>query len=493
MLYICYGMPKSGSTLAFELTCGLLSACGHPQEKLPPPYIEERFQVNYVGGRHAWSQDKLHVLAPFIDHPQILAVKTHAPPTEDLFSAIESGWVQVQAIYRDPRDNVLSLMDASLRALSHGRSAFRLHASVDVSVRKCKEDIRDLKKWQSVGECLSADYEAVAFESEAFLRRVAAQLNLDIKGIDLAALIQRVKRERFTQFNKGIRSRHRRDLTLEQTIALTAKFCDVLPEMKALSPLDQALVQEARAMPEDKVLDRLSEIDRQHKAREKATVKAQKTYVVLGSPRGGTSLIAGSLKVLGVYMGENPTEQYEDPDFKLTPREAALARKRLSPVIARRNREHEFWGWKLPNNIYYIREVVGALINPVFIFVYRSPLEIARSSCKHDRRDWSKEKANLLRAAERHTAMVRAFQDELPESAEVHEFQLEAIQANPAAFADAIVRITNRDQEFVPEVLSFINPGGGYNRKLLTRKGRPRKATGKGRGLWARLKRRIWR
>lgn len=37
-----------------------------------------------------------------------------------------------------------------------------------------------------------------------------------------------------------------------------------------------------------------------------------KTFIVLGNPRGGTSLIAGALIGLGVYMGDYTTPQYED-------------------------------------------------------------------------------------------------------------------------------------------------------------------------------------
>ena len=45
--------------------------------------------------------------------------------------------------------------------------------------------------------------------------------------------------------------------------------------------------------------------------------KTQRTYVVMGSPRGGTSLLAGVLHRAGVYMGAFRTKQYEDPEFKI--------------------------------------------------------------------------------------------------------------------------------------------------------------------------------
>jgi hypothetical protein len=69
----------------------------------------------------------------------------------------------------------------------------------------------------------------------------------------------------------------------------------------------------------------------------------------MGSPRGGTSLLAGVLHRAGVYMGAFRTKQYEDPEFKIPPERAFDAVAQLAPVIRSRNAQYEYWGWKLPN------------------------------------------------------------------------------------------------------------------------------------------------
>ena len=111
----------------------------------------------------------------------------------------------------------------------------------------------------------------------------------------------------------------------------------------------------------------------------------------------------------------------------------------LAPVIRSRNAQFEYWGWKVPNSIYYIRKVRPLLIHPVFLFIYRNPQETARSSARHDKRDWSKEGERLLHGAIMHTAMVREFQKSL--TADFHTFELEAIHADPVAFVDQISRV----------------------------------------------------
>ena len=106
---------------------------------------------------------------------------------------------------------------------------------------------------------------------------------------------------------------------------------------------------------------------------------ARRTVVVLGAPRGGTSMVSGALACLGVYMGDDIGHQKEDPRFREeTPPETKRA------AIAANNAAHMVWGWKLPNTIYYYGALHPQLINPVFVSVYRNPFGVARSSARHD-------------------------------------------------------------------------------------------------------------
>lgn len=195
-----------------------------------------------------------------------------------------------------------------------------------------------------------------------------------------------------------------------------------------------------------------------------APYRVKRTFVALGCPRGGTSLLAGALHHAGVFMGGFATRQYEDPDFKLPldiARDARAVRARLAPVIRARNLDHEYWGWKVPNNIYYIRHVLDLLHNPCFLFIYRDPLAIARSSARHDDRDWESQQERLLEVARSHTQKVRQFQEEL--RGESHVFRLEEIHAAPGEFAERLARILS---PLVPDrarLQEFVDPAGGYH------------------------------
>lgn len=193
-------------------------------------------------------------------------------------------------------------------------------------------------------------------------------------------------------------------------------------------------------------------------------VRTRRTFVVLGCPRGGTSLVAGALSAAGVAMGESDfeRERYEDQAFKIEPTEAHTAPRVLLPLIAERNRTHEYWGWKLPNTIYYIDRIKHLLIEPTWLIVYRDPEAIARSSAKHDGRDWAVEGERLLEGARSHRRLVERFEHSL--RGEAHVFRLEDIHTDPVAFVDRILGIVAPLQPERTRLLQFVNPQGGYHR-----------------------------
>jgi tetratricopeptide (TPR) repeat protein len=117
--------------------------------------------------------------------------------------------------------------------------------------------------------------------------------------------------------------------------------------------------------------------------------RERRTVCVLGSPRGGTSMISGLLRLLGVYMGEKLDEDNnEDTDFishqgrRDIFEEAQFAAEKqqylsgLLPVIENRRRQYPVWGWKDPLSIYYIDDVKQHLENPFYIAIFRDSLAV---------------------------------------------------------------------------------------------------------------------
>lgn len=104
-----------------------------------------------------------------------------------------------------------------------------------------------------------------------------------------------------------------------------------------------------------------------------------RTVVVLGVGRGGTSLIAGCLRALGISMGRNvhPLKHEWSPVAHLADGEPDLAA--TYRAIAAMDHEFEKWGWKSPRDFAQLEKIASLLRDPGFIFVTRDVLESALS------------------------------------------------------------------------------------------------------------------
>ncbi|TMV83322.1 sulfotransferase [Thioclava sp. BHET1] len=100
------------------------------------------------------------------------------------------------------------------------------------------------------------------------------------------------------------------------------------------------------------------------------------SFVCFGSPRGGTSMVAGAMIGLGIDMGKELPVNVEDPIFNLdgkrNDRKKFLAEIRKE--ISRKGALNAVWGWKYPQAVEYLSEVRDELPNPRFVIVYRDPV-----------------------------------------------------------------------------------------------------------------------
>jgi len=108
----------------------------------------------------------------------------------------------------------------------------------------------------------------------------------------------------------------------------------------------------------------------------RAAPSSRGTYVVLGAPRGGTSMLAGVLHLAGIAMGERLTEAtYEDPEFI-----RAVAAHDLEGVVAlagKRAQRHARWGWKQPAHFeYFFTQILPHLPDAHLLVVFRDALAV---------------------------------------------------------------------------------------------------------------------
>ncbi|MDJ0630828.1 MAG: sulfotransferase [Rhodobacter sp.] len=106
-----------------------------------------------------------------------------------------------------------------------------------------------------------------------------------------------------------------------------------------------------------------------------ATGKAppRRSFVCIGIARGGTSSVAGTMQRLGVFMGNDMENNYEDPAFK----GANIAE--MKTIIAARQAAHDIWGWKNPHAANHLEHLLPVLENPHLIVVFRDLVATMRA------------------------------------------------------------------------------------------------------------------
>lgn len=114
-------------------------------------------------------------------------------------------------------------------------------------------------------------------------------------------------------------------------------------------------------------------------------------FLVLGVPRGGTSVIAGLLRIAGLPMGEFiDKNNQEDLEFQQIGRELRThhdstsddsnwvdAKQRFRNLHDLRTKKYRVWGFKDPTIIDYLADVIQFVENPRLICVFRSPVSSA--------------------------------------------------------------------------------------------------------------------
>ncbi|WP_353570309.1 sulfotransferase [Candidatus Albibeggiatoa sp. nov. BB20] len=128
-------------------------------------------------------------------------------------------------------------------------------------------------------------------------------------------------------------------------------------------------------------------------------------------------------------MGNQLGHQYEDPLFRT---ENTL--EDMIATIKQRNQDYQTWGWKLPNNINYLSDLLPHLRNPIFINVIRNPLAIACSSATHDQRELTDK---MMLGAINHTRKVQKFLTENPSIPSLF-LQYEDVIHQPDSFCDVL-------------------------------------------------------
>ncbi|HTT99475.1 MAG TPA: hypothetical protein VMF58_15615 [Rhizomicrobium sp.] len=222
MLVICYGMAKSGSTLAFELTKGILSAAGHDQGKVKSEGLKKRRGGNYIA---ELTRDSVTDIVSAIEPGRIVAAKTHKCFEEDEFAWYEDMQaqrkIQVVASYRDPRDMCLSLIDHGARSRESGQESYAQIEDLKDAARLVSNAIPKFRKWASLNGSVRLSYDTVAFSPDAAIDTLESVLGVTC---DHEAARKHAFEDSFTQRNKAQKMRFESEMDDQQKRDMQRRF-----------------------------------------------------------------------------------------------------------------------------------------------------------------------------------------------------------------------------------------------------------------------------
>ena len=122
-------------------------------------------------------------------------------------------------------------------------------------------------------------------------------------------------------------------------------------------------------------------------AMRKNQVQDEKTVIIFGNARGGTTMIAKILATMGVDVGTTSQEaiSLEDKMFRYdlyNDEDHDDITMQLKAAIAKNNMSKGLWGWKYPMARLYLEDVIDAVRNPHLICVYRDVFACAMRQVK---------------------------------------------------------------------------------------------------------------
>ena len=186
----------------------------------------------------------------------------------------------------------------------------------------------------------------------------------------------------------------------------------------------------------------------------------QKTFVIFGVPRGGTTMVARVVGHLGVYLGDDLPANYEDQDFNFDilpdefKRDKQKLLNRLSGIVDSRNQKFSTWGWKYPRAMLYLPQIIEKLRNPHLICVTRDPVASAMRSISRVQKKYLR---SLKKGAKSMTFEPAFVQKIIKQHLSIQQGNIQLINDSKVpAFICSYEKAVANSVEFVNELAGFL-------------------------------------
>lgn len=223
LLYISYGMAKSGSTLGFRLVGAVLEEAGVPQADLDLRTEMGGDHARFVEVIRPRELDALRQIAETRPRAPI-AIKTHGGLWNCVSKGLEEGWIVGHAVARDPRDMALSMLDAAKDGRAWGVRNGRPHRKAEDTLPTIRGQVEKFRKWAAAPGVLPLAYEPLAFATEDAAAAIARQLGVEIDPAQAA----RVTKREETNLNAGRSHRFETEMSAETSEKIRAEFAEFI-------------------------------------------------------------------------------------------------------------------------------------------------------------------------------------------------------------------------------------------------------------------------
>ena len=223
MLIFSYGMPKSASTYAFQLSQLLLQRAGlhvvGPLQILQDgPYewfLPEDTDLDDFAAR---------ALGHIAENPNtVCLVKTHKRCTEGVQRLINEDKVKATATFRHPQELALSLMDATTVERRKGWNRFDV-AGMQDAIAAITSGIDRVKSWLAAPGTFPLLYDQLVSEPSHIVGRLAEYFGVEGDPDAVVSYFEEDKQGRIWEFNKGQLNRHLSEFPGEHLAEFAERF-----------------------------------------------------------------------------------------------------------------------------------------------------------------------------------------------------------------------------------------------------------------------------
>ncbi|MBA3810546.1 MAG: hypothetical protein H0X27_02660 [Caulobacteraceae bacterium] len=233
-LIIAHGLPKSGSTFLFQVAKDVAASInGFPYNKAKTRFFPGMDIPGYV---HQPADSIIEPLLRLLPPKASFVLKTHGRMTPLIASGIQSGSIKALVSFRDPRDAVVSMLDAGISDREKGKErGFSLLYKADDALKPLKNGWGMARDWAFFPGVLAIPYLLTATNQDCVIRLICTHLRAGHCVNEIRQRYAEDKAAKITEFHKGVADRFLEALTPEDIVRVTQSLESEIAESDALT------------------------------------------------------------------------------------------------------------------------------------------------------------------------------------------------------------------------------------------------------------------